>query len=354
MPQRRSAVIALVATFLARHAHAEVSEVATARQLAISGIDAVESGDCKKGEPLLDRAEKLHHASVHLQYLARCRAGSGRLVAATEMWRQIIREGAPPGASPAVLAALSEATTELERTLPRLATTTVRVAAEYKGLELRLDGVALPAEIVGTPQVLDPGAHELTAHAPGFAHWSKQWSLPEGGTADLVIELGPAAPGEESGAASGAAGAGPGDQGTRKSWVTPAGWVTASVGVAALIGGTVTLLARNSRREELANNCTKPNTTPGGQPLCWSDTDEATAPPGSHLYTQEELESDKQTVRDLTTATNVLFISGGVLLAGGVTMIVLGRTSSSDDGPHTALLAGAPGAPAGLTLNGSW
>src|SRR5689334_25432789 len=97
-----TAALALLATA----AHAQVSEVAIARQLAIQGIDAVEAGDCKKGEPLLERAEQLHHASVHLQYLARCRANEGHLVIATEMWRQIVREGAPPGASQAVLSAI--------------------------------------------------------------------------------------------------------------------------------------------------------------------------------------------------------------------------------------------------------
>src|SRR5262245_43815468 len=99
-------------------------EIANARQLAIQGIDAVEGGNCKTGEPLLERAEKLHHATVHLQYIARCRLGSGRLVSATEMWRQIIREGAPPGSSPAVQAAVAEATAQLPKALPRLASTT--------------------------------------------------------------------------------------------------------------------------------------------------------------------------------------------------------------------------------------
>src|SRR5690242_11548015 len=121
-------------------------EIANARQLAIQGIDAVESGNCKTGEPLLERAEKLHHATVHLQYLARCRLAAGRLVAATEMWRQIIREGAPSGSSPAVQAAVAEANSQLPRTLPRLASTTVRATSDYAGIKVTLDGAAVPAE----------------------------------------------------------------------------------------------------------------------------------------------------------------------------------------------------------------
>src|SRR5690348_7059634 len=158
MPMRtRRAALAAIVLFFACDAAAQETNVATARKLAIDGIDAIEAGDCDKGAPLLERAEQLHHASVHLQYLARCRVTKGRLVAATEMWRRIIRDGAPDGSSPAVVTALAEAQRELEKTLPRLAATTVRTAADYPGLSMTIDGTKLPADMVGTPQVLDPG-----------------------------------------------------------------------------------------------------------------------------------------------------------------------------------------------------
>src|SRR5436190_5489961 len=125
-----SMAIGLAAATRAAGAADSEIEIANARQLAIQGIDAVESGNCKTGEPMLERAEKLHHATVHLQYLARCRLASGHLVSATEMWRQIIREGAPSGSSPAVQAAVAEANTHLPRALPKLAATTVRASAD--------------------------------------------------------------------------------------------------------------------------------------------------------------------------------------------------------------------------------
>src|ERR1041385_7732363 len=145
-----------VRTTLASAEDTEI-EIANARQLAIQGIDAVEGGNCKAGEPLLERAEKLHHATVHLQYIARCRLADGHLVAATEMWRQIIREGAPAGSSPAVQAAVAEANPHLPRTLPRLASTTVRTSSDYRDIKLLLDGAALPQELIGAQQVMDPG-----------------------------------------------------------------------------------------------------------------------------------------------------------------------------------------------------
>jgi hypothetical protein len=327
----RRAALAAAVVLASVDASAQETSVATARQLAISGIDAVESGDCEKGAPQLERAEQLHHASVHLQYLARCRVAAGKLVAATEMWRRIIREGAPEGSSPAVAAALTEAQTELDKTLPRLASTTIRSAGKYDGLSLTLDGVRLPSDMVGAPQILDPGAHELRVSAPGFQDWQKQWTLTEGGTAEVVVELVPLAGGAEAGTAAGESTP---EKASSTPWLVPAGWITASVGVASLIGGTVTLLMRNNRRSDLEKNCQN-FSCPRGQ------------------YTDESLQNEKDTITDLTTASTALFFTGGALLAGGATMIIIGSQGPGKE-PQTALVVGAPRATAGLTLQGRW
>lgn len=321
----------LGAAFTAATVRADPEQVATARQLAIQGIDAVENGRCQDGAPLLERAESLHHASVHLQYLARCRVNDGKLVAATELWRRIIRDGAPPDASPAVKAALAEANTELARTLPRLASTTMKSAQAYDQLSLTLDGAPLPADIIGAPQIVDPGAHDLVAKAPGFAPWTKHWTVAEGGAATFTIAL---EPGTSDAVAAG--GSSPVDSGANENpaWITPTGWVTASVGAATLIAGTVTWLARNNRRSDLEHNC------PGQ--VCTV----------SAYKTAADMDSAKSSVQGLTTATNVLMISGAVVLAGGVTLIVVGGHDKTE--PHTAVLAGAPLANAGLTLLQEW
>ncbi len=316
-------------------ARAQASEVATARQLAISGIDLVESGNCKKGQPLLERAEELHHASVHLQYLARCRAASGHLVAATEMWRRIVREGAPTGSSPAVVKALTEATAKLEQTLPQLASTTLRTAAAYPNLVLSLDGTSLPPELVGASQVIDPGTHRLVARAPGYREWSKEWTLPAGGSAALLIDLGTpisTSTSTESPAPT---------EAPAKASSPPfgvIGWTTAAAGAVALVAGTVTLLSRNSRLNEFRSGC--PN-------------DVCEQPPKGS-YTPQKYEDDESTIRHLTTASNILLFGGGTLIAGGVTLLVIGTTQTPKGQPAAALLAGAPSADGGLTFVGHW
>jgi hypothetical protein len=318
-----------VSVSLSGRAHADAEQIATARALALEGIEAVEAGRCDDGAPLLERAEKLHHAAVHLQYLARCRVASGRLVAATELWRRIVREGAPPDASPAVHAAVKEAASELERTLPRLARATIRSTTTYRGLALRLDGAPLDTATLGVPEIVDPGVHVLVARAPAFSTDEQRFTVPEGGSVDVTITLRPEPDaggklgGQQGGHDSGAPRSG--------SSLRTAGWITAAAGAGALVAGTVTVLMRDGRRSSLESDCphqTCPSTMSRG-----------------------ELEDRKQTIRDLTTASNVLLFGGGALLAGGITMIVLGNGSN---GSQTALVVGAPAADAGLTFRGHW
>jgi hypothetical protein len=47
-----------------------------------------------------------------------------------------------------------------------------------------------------------------------------------------------------------------------------------------------------------------------------------------------------------------LLFGGGALLAGGVTMVIVGSGSRRE--PQTALLAGGPAGTPGLTIQGHW
>lgn len=318
----------LLAAFLpTTSAHAEVSPTATARQLAIEGIDQVEAGNCQRGEPLLEGAEKLHHAPVHLQYLARCRARAGRLVAATELWRQIINEGAPPGSSPAVQAAVAEATTELTHTLPRLGGATIHATGNYPGLELSLDGSPLPNVVLGAKQVLDPGPHDLVARAPGYAPWTKRWALADGQTIDIPIAL-VRSDGQPEGPKLG--GSTPERNARGGGLLSTTGWFVGATGVAAMTAGVVTWIRRNDKRSQLEHDCP--------QYTC--------RPP----YTEETLTSAQSSIRDLTTTTNILMFGGGALVAGGVTMILLGASESRAPKVSPTAAKGS----AGLVFSGQW
>jgi hypothetical protein len=122
------------------------------------------------------------------------------------------------------------------------------------------------------------------------------------------------------------------DHGKFPPWFGTVGWITASTGAVAFVGGTVALLARNSRRNDLANACP-----------------DITCPPP---MTQEELDDRKNSIVNLTTAASVLMIGGGTLIAGGVTLIVLDKTSGSPG--NATIAAGSPGALGGITFRGTF
>src|SRR5262245_36401240 len=110
MPSIHAAVLASI---LGGPSPEDLARIATARQLAIDGVNAVEAADCRRGMPLLEKAEELFHAVVHLQYMARCLAAEGHLVAATELWRRVDREPIPADGTQVVHAAHDEARREL-------------------------------------------------------------------------------------------------------------------------------------------------------------------------------------------------------------------------------------------------
>jgi tetratricopeptide (TPR) repeat protein len=105
----------------------------------------------------------------------------------------------------------------------------------------------------------------------------------------------------------------PRDEGTGV--LTWAGWITGGVGVAALVGGTVTGILALSLDGDLADRCAA-----------------GTCPTGSA--------SDIDRLGALSTATDVLLIAGAALTAGGVLMLVL-----DPHGPFTTSvgLSVAPG-----------
>lgn len=321
----------VAAGLVAGAAHAQVSPTATARQLALQGIELVEAGNCERGEPLLEGAEKLHHATVHLQYIARCRAHAGRLVTATELWRRIVVEGAPPGSSPAVQGAVAEATSELDRNLPKLGSAVIRTASRYDALELSLDGTALPTVVLGARQVLDPGHHELVARAPGYATWRKEWTLSDGQSIEIDVELA-ADPGSvpPGGTASDRVRA---DQSEPGSQLQTYGWIGVTAGGAMLAAGTVTWILRNRQRDRLERDC-----LPDGCPRS--------------EYSEGKLEDEKQSIRNLTTATNILVFGGGAVVLSGVALVLLGG-ASNDRGRASVSPVAVPGGGAFL-FHGRW
>lgn len=77
---------------------------------------------------------------------------------------------------------------EMKKRVPRL---TVQVPPDVNDAELRIDGVPVKRELLGTPLPLNPGTHALVVFAPGRRPFHVQVSLGEGTAVSQAAELVP-------------------------------------------------------------------------------------------------------------------------------------------------------------------
>ncbi len=302
----------------------EAEDRATARQLATEGIEAANAGNCDTAIERLARAEKLFHAPIHLQYLARCYSKQGRLVEAAEAWRALTLETLPPNSPPVFKEAVAEAKVELPKIEPRLAKLTITAAATYPELTLTIDGKPLSDASIGVARVADPGKHVVHATATGYQGADFDVELPEGGAGAVMVTLQAAAPVADAGPAPDA-GSPPVVDKSPFPWKT-VGLVTASIGGALLVGGLFTGLSARSKYHTLQDNCPSKQCKPG-----------------------YDLSGQQNSINSLTTTTNVLFVAGGILAVAGISAFFLAPEPKSGGGVALAFAPDWGGGHVGLT-----
>lgn len=294
---------------------------ATARELAKEGIGAEQKGDCATAIDRLERAESLFHAPPHLQYLARCYTKVGRLVDATETWRKLTLEPMPVGSPQAFKEAVAEAKTELPKIEPRLGHLTIKTAQKYDGFAAEIDGKAWPAAALDVPRIIDPGKHVIRARATGYKTSEQAVDIGEGRsdtvTMTLVAGTDPGGTPSVASTSASTSAVAPTAVPTSPSTtdVTPSrplrtvGFVTLSVGAAALAGGVITGLIATSKFDQLDKDC--PDRRNCGVP---------------------DLAQRRNSVETLQTSTNIMLIGGGVLAAAGLTMVLLAPAAKGPGG----------------------
>lgn len=78
----------------------------------------------------------------------------------------------------------SELAGAIEATLSRL---TITVPVVIDGLEVRRNGVAVPAAVFGIAVAIDPGVQQIEARAPGHAPWSKTVTITPGDRREIAV-----------------------------------------------------------------------------------------------------------------------------------------------------------------------
>jgi hypothetical protein len=163
-----------------------------ARELGRKGADALDEKNFDAALDLFQRANALYHAPTLTLGLARALAGTGKIVAALEVYERLAREGAGPSPSAVSLRAVADGEREARPLQARIAHALFKVAPV--GASVVVDGKPVPRAGLEAERPIDPGHHEAEATSPGYLRRQVSFDVPEGGhtTVTLVLDAAPA------------------------------------------------------------------------------------------------------------------------------------------------------------------
>lgn len=182
---------AMAVTLLATPAAAQsAADKATARTLAREGIKLFKAKKYQEALDKLQRAQALYDAPIHLIYIARCQVELGLLIDGAETYRLLLRTRLQADAPGAFKRAVADAEPELKKLEPRIPKLRIDVEpSNVEGLELQIDGVGVPAAVVGIDRPANPGTRVVTASAPGYKAARAEIELKEGGQQQVKLVL---------------------------------------------------------------------------------------------------------------------------------------------------------------------
>jgi hypothetical protein len=195
--QQRSALLAAAAPLLAGAllglpARAQTSaETAEARELFVQGGALAEQGKWDEARVRFERSLKLKHASLTLYSLGVAQRQTGRLVEARASFVAFLAEPSTPATKPFEKPA-NEAIAELDKRIARIHFEIN--PAGVTGMTVELDGTVVPPEALTFPKPVNPGAHSVTARAPGYKPATARLEASEGEQVAAKLALEPVLP----------------------------------------------------------------------------------------------------------------------------------------------------------------
>ena len=298
---------------------------AAARAAAEAGDAAFKAGKYQEAADYFERAESMMHAPTLLLFAARSHMKLGHYVKAREAYIRVVRERMTPNSPPAFLAAQESAKAELPDAEKKLGRATIKVDGPppKTQLQVTLDGVSAPGQMIGLPAPMDPGKHTVQVAAEGWDAGTAEFSVEEQKTSEVVVHLKKSAtpivpPGGGGDTTGGGAVPPGGDTGTSKGvnqGMRVGSYVAFGVAAVGVGLGTFFLIQRSSSNkdgDELfdQNGCAPPNR----DPKC-TDT------------VMGDINKHYDDASSQGTLSVVSFVAGGAALATGITLFVLSGSS---------------------------
>ncbi len=291
------------------------------------GLKLMEDKNYDAACPKLAESNRLDAASGTLLALALCYERAGKTASAWGSYTDAVAQAKLEKRADREKAA-EQKVKELE---PKLSKLTVVVSAELKqigGLTLTRDGEALGAGSWNSPTPVDPGKHRIEASAPGYKSFTATVELGADGD-QKSLEVSPLEKAESGAPAQTTPSAPVAEKDTSKSSLKTYGLIAGGVGVVAVGVGTVFALNAKKTNHDSNSDCT-------GN-VC-----------GDTGY------SLRQDARSAGNIATIAFVAGGVLVATGVTLYVVGGSQKSQETARARKVelvpAVAPGACGGFLM----
>ena len=172
-PHSLAFVVALAA--MLRSGSASADDRAIAEQAFQQGRELMAAGHVAEACPKFEAAAKLSPTAGVRLNLADCYARLGRTASAWAKADEALAIAERAGD----VAAADLARSRMADLEPKLCYVTIVVATTgvVPGMEVRLDGEAIPEALWGTPLPVDPGEHEVAVRAPARRPWARKTTV---------------------------------------------------------------------------------------------------------------------------------------------------------------------------------
>jgi hypothetical protein len=194
LPAFLAFAVAAALLFVTTGARAQMSETekkAAARAAYQEGVKLQDDGKYAEALARFESAEKLFDAPTHLLHIAECQALTGRLVESSETYETLARKTLPAGSPDAFTQAQQQGQAELpalRARIPSLRVTVKPGPQQVQNLQVNVNGVNMPNELLGIARPLNPGTYRFSAQAVGWST-SAPIDVPLGEKEQKSVEL---------------------------------------------------------------------------------------------------------------------------------------------------------------------
>lgn len=294
----------------------------TARSLMQEGRDLRDKGHGSDALKRFKAADDIMHVPTTALEVAKTQAGLGMFVEARDTIaniRKLPTSASDPAPFQEARAKADELDNNLENRIPAL-TITVTGAGDGETPAIVVDGISVPSAALGLPRRVNPGRHMIVAKTPS-GRGEQTVDVKEGDRKDVQIMLkggGSSAPEPTPDPGTGTE---PTPSPTPEQPSEPEGpkshsptiitWVSAGVGGAGLIAGSITGIMSMSLTSQLSHEC-----------------------PNMACPSGKQGGNDYSSANSLATIANVGFAVAGVGAAVAVATLIIGHAEDSASAKH--------------------